>query len=170
MQFIIFSLMMWGLLLWLSVEIRSISLRRLPWLHLKSTNGGFFKLSRTRRYFLFEPSHHNATHARQFLVVFWMIIVLGLGYSIVGLLITGHFFDFLVGLVIFLLGYMCGLWQYGRLLLAAAKYWQSEGTAEAPFTLSLTDTSLPELKHHFNKVLMITFLVAVVMLLLILGS
>jgi len=161
---------MWGLLLWLSVEIRSISLRRLPWLQLKSTNDGFFKRSRTRRYFLFEPSHHNGTYARQFLVVFWIIIVLGLGYSIVGLFITGHFFDFLVGLVIFLLGCMCGLWQYERLLLAAAKYWQLEGTAEAPFTLSLTDTSLPELKHHLNKVLMITFLSGVVMLLLILGS
>ncbi|MFC6295704.1 hypothetical protein ACFQH1_10875 [Lactiplantibacillus daoliensis] len=99
-----------------------------------------------------------------------MIIVLGLGYSIVGLFITGHFFDLLVGLVIFLLGYMCGLWQYERLLFAATKYWQSEGTAEAPFTLSLTDTSLPELKHYFNKVLMITILLSVVMLLLILGS
>ena len=161
---------MWGLLLWLSVEIRSISLRRLPWLHLKATNGGFFKRSRTRRYFLFEPSYHNGTHTRQFLFVFLLITVLGLGYSIVGLFITGHFFDFLVGLVIFLLGYMCGLWQYERLLFAAAKHWQSEGTAEVPFTLLLTDTSLPELKHHFNKVLMITILLSVVMLLLILGS
>lgn len=58
---LILSVIMWGLLLWLVIEIRMISLRHLSWLQLQSTDRSALKAHRVRRYFLFEPSKHHAT-------------------------------------------------------------------------------------------------------------
>lgn len=168
MSLIILNLILWGLTFWFALELRAISLRRLPWLQLKATNDTFFKAMRSRRYFLFEPSRHNATHARQLRILSLVTALIALGYSAISIFVRQSPVDFLIGLGVFWLGCAFGLWQYRRLLMAAVNYWQVQGTAGVPFTLATTESSLPKLKHRFNKLLMIEGLLFLAMVLPIL--
>jgi len=164
---LILSVIMWGLLLWLVIEIRMISLRHLSWLQLQSTDHSALKAHRVRRYFLFEPSKHHATWTRQLMFCCMGLTVVGLGGTIVATWVTHAFFGYLIGLLIFFIGYASWLRQYQRLLTAAVTYWQKHDPVS--FTLQLSATTLPELRRQFNKLKILGVLLLIAMIALVLA-